>query len=169
MIKKLMLIIASLVLLHSSVNARALKHSTARTFTAVVTHVTDGDTIWISTGRGTQAIDVRIQGIDAPESCQEYGRMATSALLQYVLHKTVRVTGRARDKYGRMVAKVTLNDEDVGAWLVEHGHAWSYHSRRSLGTYSQQEVSARLSRRGLWASDSPLEPKLFRKQTKCHK
>jgi micrococcal nuclease len=178
MIKKLMLIIAALALFHGAADAwthsnsgthRASKRAAPVAFDAVVKHVTDGDTIWVSTGGGQQAIDVRIQGIDAPEICQDYGRVAASALLQHLQHKTVNVTGRARDKYGRMVAKVTLGGQDVGAWLVENGHAWSYHSTRSLGPYRLQETSARQAGRGLWGSGSPMEPKLFRKRTKCHK
>jgi endonuclease YncB( thermonuclease family) len=182
MIKKLMLnlmlIIASLALLHGSAQAwthsnsgthRTSKRAAPVAFSAVVTHVTDGDTIWVSAGGGQPAIDVRLQGIDAPEICQDYGRVAAGALLQHLQHKTVSVTGRARDKYGRVIAKVSLNGEDIGAWLVENGHAWSYHSSRSLGTYRVQETSARQAGRGLWGSGSPMEPKVFRKRTKCHK
>jgi micrococcal nuclease len=174
MLKKLMPIITALIaafsLVFGTAEARTYKpRKPAQTFSAVVKHVTDGDTIWVSVGGAREAIDVRIQGIDAPEICQDYGRVAASALLQHLQHKTVNVTGRARDKYGRMVAKVNLNGQDVGAWLVENGHAWSYHNKRSLGPYGKQETSARQSGRGLWASGSPLEPKAFRKRTKCHK
>jgi endonuclease YncB( thermonuclease family) len=180
MVKKLMLIIAALALLHGSAQAwthsngethRAAKRAAPVAFSATVMHVTDGDTIWVSVGGGgTQpAIDIRIQGIDAPEICQDYGRIAAGALLNYLQHKTVSVTGRARDKYGRTIGKVTLGGQDVGAWLVENGHAWSYHSARSAGLYRLQEASARQARRGLWASGSPVEPKVFRKRTKCHR
>jgi micrococcal nuclease len=178
MIKKLMVIIVALLLFQSTAEAWTHSHSGThprskrappQAFSAVVTHVTDGDTIWVSVGGGVQAIDVRLQGIDAPEICQDYGRIAAGALLQHLQHKTVSVTGRARDKYGRMVAKVSLNGQDVGAWLVENGHAWSYHNKRSLGPYGKQETAARQLGRGLWASGSPMEPKLFRKRMKCHK
>lgn len=178
MIKKLMLIIAALFVFQGAAEAwthstsgtpRRAKRSASVAFDAVVKHVTDGDTIWVARGSSSEAIDVRIQGIDAPEICQDYGRVAAGALLQHLQHKTVSVTGRARDKYGRMVAKVTLNGQDLGAWLVENGHAWSYHNKRSLGPYGKQELAARQAGRGLWASGSPVEPKLFRKQTKCHK
>lgn len=145
------------------------KRGPSKAFSAVVTHVTDGDTIWVSKGNGEQAIDVRLQGIDAPEICQDYGKSAQMALAHRVLHQTVSVTSKARDKYGRMVAKVSVGGEDLGAWLVLSGHAWSNHYRQSLGTYGQQETSARQAARGLWAGGSPMEPKAFRKKTKCHK
>ncbi len=164
-----MLIIAVLVLTSGVAEARATKRQPVQSFSAVVKHVTDGDTVWVFAGGGQQAMDIRIQGVDAPEICQNYGRVSAEALLQHLQHKTVSVTGRARDKYGRVVAKISLNGQDVGAWLVENGHAWSYHNRRSLGPYGSQENAARQAGRGLWASGSPIEPKVFRKKTKCHK
>ena len=165
-------IIAALLWVHGTAQGwahHANKGAPSKAFNAVVKHVTDGDTIWVSVGGKAKAIDVRIQGIDAPEICQDYGRVAASALLQHLQHKTVRITSRAIDKYGRMVAKVSANGQDVGAWLVENGHAWSYHNRRSLGPYGSQENAARQAGHGLWASSSPIEPKVFRKKTKCHK
>lgn len=171
--KKLMPIITSatvvLALFCAVTEANAKTRKPAQSFSAVVKHVTDGDTVWVSAAGGQQAIDIRIQGIDAPEICQDYGRVSASALLQHLQHKTVSVTGRARDKYGRMVAKISLNGQDVGGWLVQNGHAWSYHNKRSLGPYGKQETDARQSGRGLWASGSPIEPKVFRQRTKCHK
>jgi len=176
-----MLIIASLIttllVFHGSVQAWTHNHMAHKprtkyptvSFHAVVTHVTDGDTMWVSTGNGEQATDIRIQGIDAPEICQDYGRTAQAALSHRVLHQTVSVTSKARDKYGRMVAKVSVGGEDLGAWLVANGHAWSNHYRQSLGTYGAQEMAARQAGRGLWGSGSPIEPKVFRKKTKCHK
>lgn len=165
-------IIAALFWVHGTAQAwtpHASKRAPSKAFNAVVTHVTDGDTIWVSKRNGEQAINVRLQGIDAPEICQDYGKSAQVALARLVLHQTVSVTSKARDKYGRMVAKVSVGGEDLGAWLVTNGHAWSNHYRQSLGTYGQQETAAKQAGRGLWASGSPMEPKIFRKKTKCHK
>lgn len=173
-----MVIIAALLLFHAISKAwtpsaseihRASKRAAPVAFSATVTHVTDGDTIWVTKGKGKQAIHIRLQGIDAPEICQDYGKFAQAALAHHVLHQTVSVTSKARDKYGRMVAKVSVGNEDLGAWLVLSGHAWSNHYRQSLGTYGQQETAARQAGRGLWASGTPVEPKIFRKKTKCHR
>ena len=165
-------IIAALLWTHGVAQAwthHSSKRAPSKAFSAVVTHVTDGDTIWVSAGGGAQAIDVRLQGIDAPEICQDYGKVAASVLSHRVLHQTVSITSKARDKYGRMIARVSIGGEDLGAWLVANGHAWSNHYRQSLGTYGQQELAARQAGRGLWASGSAIEPKVFRKKTKCHK
>ncbi len=161
--KKIMfVIIVALYAVSSSAFAKTA------TFGAVVTHVTDGDTVWVKTASG-EAFDIRIQGIDAPERCQDYGGIAKQALTKLALHKPVTVTSKARDKYGRVIAKLKIGQRDVGAWMVLHGHAWSNHYRQSLGAYGHQEMAARQAGRGLWSSGSAIEPKVFRKHTKCYK
>ena len=135
----------------------------ARIYTGVVTHVTDGDTFWVRTSAHGEPRKVRFQGIDAPESCQAWGKQATAALTQRVKFKTVQLNTRARDDYGRMLATVTLDGDDVGRWMVVNGHAWSYHYRRNLGPYATEETQARATGRGLW-SQPAVEPRVFRKQ-----
>jgi micrococcal nuclease len=134
----------------------------ARIYTGVVTQVTDGDTFWVRTSVHGEPRKVRFQGIDAPESCQAWGAQATAALTQHVQFKTVQLNTRARDDYGRMLAIVTLDGDDVGRWMVENGNAWSYHYRRSLGPYAAEETRARAAGRGLW-SQAAIEPRDFRK------
>jgi micrococcal nuclease len=143
--------------------AATKRANTGRIVTGVVTHVTDGDTLWLQTSSSTEAIKVRFSGIDAPESCQDWGAQATTALKAKVLHQTVVLRTRTRDDYGRLVASVRLGGDDVGAWLVHSGYAWSYHSSRGDGPYAAEEHAARNARRGLWAAGGAIEPKLFRK------
>lgn len=139
----------------------------ASTIQGRVTHVTDGDTLWVKPSGGGEALDVRIQGIDAPESCQDYGHTSQQALSSHVLHKTVTLTTKARDKYGRVIAKVSLGNQDIGAWMVKSGHAWSYHFHKSAGPYAKEETVARQAGRGLWGYGQPQEPREFRKRNKC--
>ena len=42
----------------------------------VVTHVSDGDTLWVRPAGAGAALQVRLQGLDAPEICQEFGSQA---------------------------------------------------------------------------------------------
>lgn len=149
--------------------AKAKNPNDARSVIGVVTYVSDGDTIWVKPSGGGEALDVRIQGIDAPESCQDYGHISQQALSQHVLHKTVTLTTKARDKYGRVIANVRLGDQDVAAWMVHGGHAWSYHFHRNAGPYAKEEIAARQAGRGLWGNGSAVEPREFRKRAKCHK
>jgi endonuclease YncB( thermonuclease family) len=102
-------------------------------------------------------------GLDAPEICQAFGTQARDALAARVLHRTVRVSTRARDQYQRSVGSVSLEGQDVGAWLVERGFAWSARYRGRSGPYAQEETQARQGRVGLWAANA-VEPRVFRKR-----
>ena len=136
--------------------------ATARGLNGVVNHVTDGDTLWVRPASGPP-VQVRLQGLDAPEICQPFGRQARDALAARVLHRTVRVATRARDRYQRSVGSVSLEGQDVGAWLVAGGFAWSTRYRGRNGPYAQEEARARHGRIGLWAA-SAVDPRVFRKR-----
>jgi micrococcal nuclease len=151
-------IAVSALLLASSLNAGA------STFTGTVTHVSDGDSLWVRPAAGGPPREVRLRGIDAPEICQAYGREARAALTGQALHQQVRVAARARDSYQRTLAQVSLAGQDLGAWMVSRGHAWSYRFRQGLGPYARQEALARHARLGLWSGPPPLPPRDFRKR-----
>lgn len=138
-------------------------------WSGVVTNVTDGDTLWVrplntdaSKAANSKPRKIRIDGIDAPESCQLYGVQSAAALKKLIVSKQVTVHSKRFDDYGRDVAKITLNNMDVGGWMVKNGHAWSYHYRFSAGPYRPEEEAAALSKLGLFSDASALEPKIFR-------
>jgi micrococcal nuclease len=137
----------------------------AREWAGTVTHVTDGDTVWVRPdGEGrARPLKLRLDGIDAPERCQAWGPQATAALAGRVLHRRVSVDSRATDDHGRLLGRLGLGGDDVGAWMVRQGHAWSYRYRRSEGPYAGQEAGARAGRRGLFADPSAQEPRWFRR------
>ena len=133
----------------------------------MVVRITDGDTLWVRPQNSAHADaaprKIRLEGIDAPESCQPYGRQSMLALKQLIDQKMVTVRPRRRDDYGREVAKIMFNKMDVGAWMVSNGHAWSYHYRHSAGPYATQEQTAQSARLGLFVASSPVQPSVFRK------
>jgi micrococcal nuclease len=135
----------------------------ARSFEAVVTHVVDGDSLWVRPARGGPPQEVRLHGIDAPEGCQAHGAAARDALRQRLLQQPVTVEPRARDDYRRTVARLRHRGDDVGEWLVRRGHAWSQRYRRSPGPYAEPETLARGARQGLWADARAIEPRQFRR------
>lgn len=137
-------------------------HAWAASFHGQVTHVTDGDTVWVRPVGGGAARELRLDAIDAPEGCQPHGREARAALSRRVMGQAVRVHWTRRDDYGRLVATVTLDGQDVGRWLVQEGHAWAPRWRRKDGPYATEERMARQARRGLWAGEAPMEPRVFR-------
>ncbi|HEX2546103.1 MAG TPA: thermonuclease family protein [Ramlibacter sp.] len=136
----------------------------AASFRGVVSHVTDGDTLWVKPAEGGDAVQIRLLHLDAPEGCQSYGAEAKQALRTRVLHQSVRVRTDGVDDYGRQLARVEHRREDVGAWMVRSGHAWSpgFHGRP--GVYDKQQAQARSERRGLWSLPGALEPRSFRKR-----
>lgn len=136
----------------------------AREFEGVVSHVTDGDSLWVRPAAGAEAVEVRLQGIDAPEICQAFGPQARDALASRLLHRRVAVKSRARDQYQRTLAQVTVNGEDIGAWMVGRGYAWSYRYRRDSGPYAALEQGARNAKLGLWAQGRAMRPAEFRKR-----
>ena len=129
----------------------------ATRFEATVSRVSDGDTVWVRPANGMPPQQVRIAGIDAPELCQAFGAQARAALAARVLRKRVVVDTTGEDDWRRTVARVELGEQDVGAWMVTRGYAWSYRFRGDPGPYAGEEARARAARRGLWrnAAESP--------------
>lgn len=134
----------------------------AATFEGTVTHVTDGDTLWVRPASGGPPRPVRLHGVDAPEICQAYGGEARDALAARALHQRVRVAGHLKDNYQRTLGLVSLDGDDLGLWMVRTGQAWSYRFRGNSGPYAAEEAQARQGRLGLWQADAPLRPREFR-------
>jgi micrococcal nuclease len=133
----------------------------------IVTHVTDGDTLWVrvdGASARSKPKKLRLQGIDAPESCQAWGPQAAEALGHRVLHRRVQFETVAQDGYHRSIARVSVDGDDVAAWMVAHGHAWGDHyKRRDGGRYAVLEAQAKAARRGLFAQPGAIEPRVFRR------
>jgi micrococcal nuclease len=134
-----------------------------RTFVAEVTWVTDGDTVWLREV-GHRPFRLRLDGLDAPEACQTGGEAARAALAAQVLHRAVEATTRARDAHGRAIGRLQIDGQDVGAWLVAHGHAWNASYRGRTGLYADEERSARAAHRGVFAQVAPEMPREFRRR-----
>jgi micrococcal nuclease len=129
-----------------------------------VSHVTDGDTLWVQPDTGGPSRKLRIDGIDAPEICQTGGAASRAELVRLALHQRVAVSVRQQDDYGRGLAHIQLETGDLGEQMVRAGQAWSYRWRQSLGPYAAEEAVARQSRRGLFAADAIELPRDFRQR-----
>ncbi|MCL1960296.1 MAG: thermonuclease family protein [Desulfovibrionaceae bacterium] len=135
-------------------------------WTATVSYVVDGDSIWVKTADGNRRVRLRLEGIDAPEICQRFGPEARQAMQALALDQRVRVTVRARDRYGRAIAEVvrTRDGVDVAARMVSDGWAWSEGFRGRPGKYASEQAAARRLRRGLFADTAPQLPSDFRRR-----
>jgi endonuclease YncB( thermonuclease family) len=129
----------------------------------VVTRVSDGDTLWVRPLEGGRPRKLRVQGIDAPERCQAWGREAHQQLSALVLGRRVHVDEGPFDPHGRRLVRLMRDDLDVGAWMVREGHAWSHRYRGDPGPYLAEERAARAQRRGLFQRGPATPPREFRR------
>jgi len=118
---------------------------------ALVTRVIDGDTIEIEGG-----YRVRYIGIDAPEKDEPYYWEALEANRNLVEGKKVWLEKDVedKDKYGRLLRYVWVDNTMVNAELVRIGYAYSYSYPPNLKyqTYLlQMEKEAREHKRELWS------------------
>jgi len=134
----------------------------SRSVEGVVTHVTDGDSLWV-TPPGQRGIEVRLRDIDAPEICQAWGEEARRALEGLVLGRSVVLHIIGRDPHGRTLGHVAVDGLDVGRKMVEEGHAWSMRTRWDRGPLVKEERMAGALRRGLHGQPGAVMPRDFRR------
>lgn len=105
------------------------------TYRAKVTAVYDGDTLTADIDLGFSVVlrdqTVRLARINAPEmrgAGAEMGVKSRDALRSQVLGKTVvlRTIKDSREKYGRWLGEVWVNDKCVNDWLLAEGLANKY-------------------------------------------
>jgi endonuclease YncB( thermonuclease family) len=75
----------------------------AADYPARVVGVKDGDTLAVLTAQKEQ-VKIRLHGIDAPESGQDYGSRAKQAASEPAFGKQVTIKEVDTDRYGRTVA-----------------------------------------------------------------
>lgn len=119
--------------------------------TVLVVKVIDGDTIEIEGG-----YRVRYIGIDAPEKDEPYYWEASETNRRLVEGKRVRLERDAedRDKYGRLLRYVWVDDVMVNAELVRLGCAYSHPYPPNLKYQDyllEMEEQARERRLGIWS------------------
>ncbi len=138
-------------------------------WSGTVTQVRDGDTVWVQPLHGGEVQKVRLLGLDAPEICQPWGLQSRDALHAVLHAHVVEVQGQYRDSYGRLLAHLSRQGRDVGAWMVANGHAWSYSYRGRPAAYEAQQTAAQNQHLGLFADPQAMQPRWFRKRFgSCH-
>ncbi len=130
-------------------------------YSARVTRVHDGDTVWVQPLNGGRYRKLRLLGIDAPEICQDGGQTARDALAARVLQRVVQVDERGDDSYGRGLARIDQEGEDLNAWLVQRGLAWASGGGRQ--GYRALQTQAERERRGVFARPGAQRPRDFRR------
>lgn len=137
--------------------------SNAATIEGKVVGVSDGDTIKVL-DKNNAEYKIRLEGVDAPESKQDFGNKAKENLSNLVFGKVVQVISNKTDKYGRHVGKVLLNGTDVNLEQIKSGLAWHYkeyakeQSAADRKLYAEAETTAKDGKLGFWSMAKPIAP-----------
>ena len=142
----------------------------AEVWSGWVSWVMDGDTVLLVREGQREPVKLRIEGIDAPESCQPGGSEAREAMMVLALRKSVQVTDRGQDSYGRQIGRLSVDGVDLGAEMVRSGQAWAYNFRTGKGPYAALQRQAEKQKKGIFATqEAAMSPALFRKfHGTCH-
>jgi micrococcal nuclease len=128
--------------------------------TGLVSEVADGDTIALETGE-----KIRYLLVDAPEITQGhndcYGKEASDFNRALVLGRTVSLKyddSGCKDRFGRLLAYVTVDDREVNTLLLERGYACVLYiapaGTQRKDEFLQIQDSAKASKAGLWGACS---------------
>jgi endonuclease YncB( thermonuclease family) len=127
--------------------------------------VIDGDTLEIHATR------IRLFAIDAVESRQSCttftgqrwpcGRKSALALADKIGTRHVTCVPLDRDRYGRIVARCFVGDQDIAAWSVANG--WALAWARYSAEYLPLQDKARSLGLGIWSGTFE-DPKAVRKR-----
>jgi endonuclease YncB( thermonuclease family) len=139
--------------------------SYADILTGKVVSVTDGDTIKVLTKNKT-LYKIRLNGIDAPERSQAFGKKSKANLSQLVAARIVDVQYKKTDMYGRILGTVFVDNNDINLRQIEDGYAWVYRRYCKRADYYKAEESARNRKLGLWYDKYPVPPWEYRKRKK---
>jgi micrococcal nuclease len=146
-----------------------------RTVTAMITKISDGDTVQAITPEGTK-LKIRLYGIDAPETTkgkkpgEPFGNASRDYLASLVSRRSVKVEILDIDRYRRMVAILWLAGQNVNQEMIAAGMAEAYveYLKKPYRTpFIQAEQEAKAQGKGIWSQGDRYErPSHFRKRMK---
>lgn len=129
-----------------------------------VVRIADGDTLTLL-DEGKREYKLRLAYIDAPEKAMPFGADAKRHLSQLVAEQMVDARIDDVDNYGRGVARIFKDGQDVNYAQLSGGYAWHYsqYARKSqsgsdYARYEQAQNEARSKKAGLWRDASPVPP-----------
>jgi endonuclease YncB( thermonuclease family) len=130
-------------------------------FAGRVVKVADGDSLTVLVNK--QRIRVRLDGIDAPEQGQPFGKRSRQSLSDMCAAKTAVVVDRGKDQYGRTIGRVSCAGADANSEQLQRGMAWVFTQYVPRGSpFYELEASARVRQLGLWADARPIAPWTWR-------
>jgi micrococcal nuclease len=133
----------------------------SQVFTGKCIGVIDGDTVEVL--HDGQAERIRLDGVDCPESGQDFGTRAKQFISELAFGKVVTVIEKEKDKYGRTVARILVAGQDLSVQLVAAGLAWHYKEYSDDFVLAKLEIKAREDMVGLWSIPNPIPPWNYRR------
>jgi len=130
-----------------------------------VLSIYDGDTMTVRCDG--QKIKVRLYCIDAPEMAQKPWGMQSRDHLRNTTPATVQIVVHARDRYGREVGEVLVNNGslNLNKSQVQAGQAAEYDHYCKEQAYRDLESAARREKVGIWSIPGlQQEPWVWRRQ-----
>lgn len=125
-----------------------------------VARVVDGDTIELTSGE-----KIRYLMVDTPESTTqkecwgEEAKAANKALVEGQ-EVTLRYDVECKDRYGRLLAYVSVGGAEVNSLLIQRGHACVLHIGPNgddrVDEFREFQADAKTAGKGLWADCQPL-------------
>jgi len=140
----------------------------ASAWEGMVVKVLDGDSLQVKVNGRT--VEIRLYGIDAPEYKQPYSNKAKQFVRRMAGGQEVSVEKMDVDRYGRLVALVSVGDRLVNRELVAAGLAWYYprYCRKQplCRELAELEDKARQEKKGLWRDPAPVSPWEWKRRNK---
>ncbi len=131
-----------------------------------VTRIIDGDSILVTDSKSVE-YEVQLEGIDAPEIKQDFGKESAEGLSKLLKDKTVRITWKSKDNFERPLAQVYDGDKHINMEMIKTGMAWHFKRYNKDEELAKAETSAKEAKKGLWAKESPVAPWDYRKENKA--
>ena len=131
---------------------------------AFASRMKDGDSFIVLSG--TAPVEIRLWGIDCPESSQSFGGIAKEYSIRMVKGRELTISNIDIDQYGRTVAMVWTGTNCLNEELVRVGLAWVYKQyckEPFLSKWTALQEAAMSEKRGLWAKEGAIPPWEFRK------
>lgn len=132
-----------------------------------VVKISDGDTVTLLVS-GSETIKVRLSEIDVPETNQPWGNKSKQALSLLLATKNVTVSTTGKDRYGRTLGIIYLQQENINKLMVQNGNAWAYTKYVADQEYFLLQDHAKTQKVGLWSMnpDQVIPPWEWRMKSK---
>jgi endonuclease YncB( thermonuclease family) len=141
---------------------------TETTLAVAVKRVIDGDSILVLDPKDNdKEYEVQLEGLDAPELKQEFGKQSSEALAKLIEKKELRISWKSKDNFERLLAQVYVGNTHINSEMLKSGMAWHFKRYNKSEALAKLEVEAKEAKKGLWKNGSPTAPWDYRKENKA--